>query len=78
MYEGNQTFKYELFLKFIVKLFSELNKSKVKFCRNEIEYSYKKLKNIEGGGLQNYIVVFLGQVLYTIVHHKGKINILII
>ena len=50
MYEGNQTYQYELFLKFIVKLFVELNKSEEDFDYNEIRYSYNKLKRINKGG----------------------------
>ena len=38
MYEGCQTYKYELFLKFIVKLFAVLNQSKAEPDKNEIKY----------------------------------------
>ena len=50
-YKGCQTFKYELFLKFIVKLFAELNSLNNKNLYNpdECEYSKNKLKYIEGG-----------------------------
>ena len=50
IYRGNQTFKYELFLKFIVKLFAELCKSKVGNNYNETFYAEKKLEYISKGG----------------------------
>ena len=50
LYRGNQTFKYELFLKFIVKLFAELCKSKVEYNFNETLYAIKKLEYISKGG----------------------------
>ena len=50
-YVGCQTFKYELFLKYIVKLFAELNSLNKDYLFNsdECQYSIKKLKDIEGG-----------------------------
>ena len=60
MYAGNQTYKYELFLKFIVKLFAELNKSKVKPDENETLYTLNKLKNIEGGRSSELYSCILG------------------
>ena len=60
MYEGCQTYKYELFLKFIVKLFAVLNQSKAEPDKNEIKYSYNKLKNIEEGRASEIYSCFLG------------------
>ena len=72
IYEGNQTFKYELFLKFIVKLFAELNKSNVEFGINETDYSYKKLLNIEGGTSSELYSCILGTSSLDFFSSKGK------
>ena len=51
-YQGNQTFKYELFLKFIVKLYAELNSPEETSDSDsdERKFSIDKLNNIGKGG----------------------------
>ena len=55
-YIGCQTYSYELFLKFIEKLYAELKKdsASIKFNNTELENSIIMLKNIEGGQ-SNYL-----------------------
>ena len=55
-YFGSQTYKYELFMKFIEKLYAELNKdhAPINSFQNQLEKSVNMLKNIIGG-FSNYL-----------------------
>ena len=55
-YFGSQTYKYELFMKFIEKLYAELNKhdAPINSFQNQLEKNVNMLKNIIGG-FSNYL-----------------------
>ena len=71
-YKGNQPFKYELFLKFIVKLYAELNSSKKSFYLNEIRAALDKLQNIEGGWASEIYSCILGTSSLMYSYNDGK------
>ena len=73
-YKGNQTFKYELFLKFIVKLFAKLSPLKKRELINldDRQYYIKKLNNIEGGFASEIYSCILGTSSEFIIYNSNN------